>query len=105
MHSIQAKKRTPLYDKIFKPQTITLANGHSIRRRRSRAPLYALLTLTAVVVSLIVTGVDLSIVFRRGHELFVILGKIFQPKWSFFPKVLGPLVDTIKMSVLGSVLE
>ena len=31
-----------LYDKIFKPQTITLANGHSVRRRRSRAPLIVL---------------------------------------------------------------
>ena len=25
-----------LYDKIFKPQIITLANGHTVRRRRSR---------------------------------------------------------------------
>ena len=32
-----------LYDKIFKPQVITLANGHSVRRRRSRAPLIVVL--------------------------------------------------------------
>ena len=32
-----------LYDKIFKPQVITLANGHSVLRRRSRAPLIVVL--------------------------------------------------------------
>ena len=30
-----------LYDRIFKPKTITLANGHSVMKRRSRAPLAA----------------------------------------------------------------
>ena len=31
-----------LYDRIFKPQTVTLSNGHSVQRRRSRAPLIVL---------------------------------------------------------------
>lgn len=31
-----------LYDKVFKPQKITLANGHSVLRRRSRTPLIVL---------------------------------------------------------------
>lgn len=33
-----------LYDKVFKPQKITLANGHSVLRRRSRTPLIVLLS-------------------------------------------------------------
>ena len=37
-----------LYDKIFKPQRITLANGHSVLRRRSRAPLIIILLPAAV---------------------------------------------------------
>ena len=32
-----------LYDKVFKPQKITLANGHSVLRRRSRTPLIVLI--------------------------------------------------------------
>ena len=45
-----------LYDKIFKPQIITLANGHTVRRRRSRAPLIVILLALAVWLSLEATG-------------------------------------------------
>ena len=50
------------------------------------------------------TGFSFVTVFSRINELFVILGKIFHPKWSFFGKVISPLIDTIKMSVLGTVI-
>jgi phosphonate transport system permease protein len=33
-----------------------------------------------------------------------LLKKIFQPNWEFFPKVISPLLDTIKMSILGTVI-
>ena len=33
-----------------------------------------------------------------------LLAKIFQPNWAFFPKVVSPLIDTIKMSILGTVI-
>ena len=37
------------FDKIFKPEVITLANGHSVRRQRSRAPfIVAALILVAI---------------------------------------------------------
>ena len=31
--------RTPLFDRLFKPQMITLPNGHTVERPRSRQPL------------------------------------------------------------------
>ena len=40
------------FDKIFKPQIITLPNGHSTMRRRSRMPLILLLLLVAIYLSL-----------------------------------------------------
>lgn len=93
-----------LYDKIFKPQTITLANGHSVRRRRSRAPLIVLLLALAIYWSLRMTGFDMVLVIRKFSKMVDLLSKIFQPDWSFFPKVVSPLLDTIKMSVLGTVI-
>ena len=44
-----------LYDRIFKPQTVTLSNGHSVQRRRSRAPL---IVLFLVVMHLVVAKND-----------------------------------------------
>ena len=35
--------KTPLFDRIFKPEVITLENGHTVTRPRSRTPLIALL--------------------------------------------------------------
>ena len=93
-----------LYDKIFKPQVITLANGHSVRRRRSRAPLIIVLLALAIWLSLRMTGFDIAVVIHKFSKMLDLLAKIFQPNWEFFPKVISPLIDTIKMSVLGTVI-
>ena len=31
--------KTPLFDRVFKPELITLENGHTVTRPRSRTPL------------------------------------------------------------------
>ena len=92
------------FDKIFKPQVITLANGHSTIRRRSRAPFIAALVLLAIILSLRMTGFDLGLIIRKFDKLMDLMVKLFHPKWSFFEKVTRPLVDTIKMSILGTVI-
>ena len=93
-----------LYDKILKPQVITLANGHSVLRRRSRAPLIVVLLALAIWLSLRMTGFDIAVVIHKFSKMLDLLAKIFQPNWEFFPKVISPLIDTIKMSVLGTVI-
>ena len=92
------------FDKIFKPQIITLANGHSTMRRRSRVPLILLLLLVAIYLSLRMTGFDLKLIINRFDKLLDLFVKLFHPKWEFFNKVIGPLVDTVKMSILGTVI-
>ncbi len=98
------KQKAALFDRIFKPTTIVLENGHSVTAAKSRTPFYLVLVLIAVVISLYVTDFNLGIVISRFHQLGVILGKIFHPDFSFFPKVVKPLLDTIKMSILGSAI-
>ena len=93
-----------LYDRIFKPQTVTLSNGHSVQRRRSRAPLIVLFLVVIIWLSLKMTGFDLHVVITKFRKMVDLLEKIFQPDWTFFPKVISPLIDTIKMSILGTVI-
>ena len=92
------------FDKIFKPQIITLPNGHSTMRRRSRVPLILLLLLVAIYLSLRMTGFDLKLIITRFDKLLDLFVKLFHPKWDFFSKVVGPLIDTVKMSILGTVI-
>ncbi len=98
------KAKVKLFDRIFKPQVITIANGHTTVRPRSRIPFIIIILVIVIAWALKMTGFSFATVFSRINELFVILGKIFHPKWSFFGKVVSPLVDTIKMSILGTVI-
>lgn len=96
--------KLPLFDRIFKPQEITLSNGHRVSRPRSRMPLILALLAIIIVISMKATGFDFSILAKRGSELTVILGKIFRPNWKYLSKVWNPLFETIKMSVIGTVV-
>lgn len=100
----EAAYRVPLFDRIFKPEIITLPSGGTVARPRSRTPLIAAVLLAVVWASIQLTGFDIGIIIRRGHQFTYILARIFHPNFAYFGKVIGPLLDTIKMSILGSAL-
>lgn len=97
------ENKTPLFDRIFKPKTIMLSNGHTVNKPVSRTPFIVGCVILAIIVSIEMTGFDLRIIVTRGHYLFDILKKIFHPTWSYFSKVVNPLKDTIQMSLLGTI--
>ena len=92
------------FDKIFKPEIITLENGHSVRRRRSRTPFIVAIMVLVICWALHMTEFDLMVIIDRFDKLMDLMKKLFQPDWSFFPKVIQPLLDTVKMSILGTVV-
>ena len=139
--------KTPLFDRIFKPQMITLANGHSVARPRSRMPLIAGVLLLSVFVSLYVTTkFDFTTFISKFKNFTDILKQVFHPTlfqftpsedyfarlagmgvgeklWRFWAclgdwmeeyyttvfrvemaEIMKPLLETIKMSVMGSVI-
>ncbi len=93
-----------LYDKVFPPKTIRLENGKTVEQRRSRKPAAALILIAMTALSVKITGFDMGVLARRMNEFFVILGQMFPPKWEYMPQIWKPLFDTIKMSLLGSVI-
>ena len=46
----------------------------------------------------------MEVLVKRIEEFFVILEQMIPPTWEYSPKIWRPLIDTIKMSLLGSVL-
>ena len=92
-----------LYDRIFKPQTVTLPNGHSVQRRRSRTPVIVLFLAVAIWLSLRMTGFDLHVVITKFRKMVDLLEKILQPDWSFFRGRFSS--DRYhQMSILGTVI-
>lgn len=91
-----------LFDKIFRSKEIHLPNGKVIYKKRSLLPLITILVIVAIYYSITLTGFDLSMLIKRGSQFFVILGKMVPPSTKFVKSVIGPLMDTIKMSILGT---
>ena len=100
----QKMLKTPLFDRVFKPELITLPNGHTVERPRSRTPLILLLFTIIVIISIRATGFNLSTIITRLKELTVILSKIFHPNFNYFSKVISPLIETIQMSIVGTII-
>ena len=97
--------KPPLFDRIFKPERIVLENGHTVDRPKSRLPLILLCLVVVIWISIYATGFSLATIFQRANQLTVILGQIFTPNWSYVPeKVINPLLETIKMSVSGTLI-
>lgn len=96
--------RAPLFDRIIRPQHISLANGHSVERPRSRTPLILLCLLVVVAISVYATGFSVLTIIKRADQLPVIFGQILTPNWSIIKdRVIPPLLETIQMSIVGTV--
>ncbi|WP_163583261.1 phosphonate ABC transporter, permease protein PhnE [Gracilibacillus saliphilus] len=93
-----------MFDKIFPPKQVVLPNGKAVSEKRSRTPLIFIMVLIAVYLSIRFTNFEFSLLVKRGHEFFVIINEMIPPKWEYLPHLWQPLLDTIMMSILGSVL-
>ena len=92
------------WHRLWGPRTRTLPNGKTISKKRSLTWLYLILVVLAFYYSIELTGFKMSTLLKRGNQFFVILGRMYPPNWDYWASVQGPLLDTIKMSIIGSVI-
>lgn len=60
------------------------------------------LFLVAFIYSANLSGVDMSKLFTNGNQMTVILKKMASPDWSYVEVVIEPLLETIRMAILGT---
>ncbi|MGL4772239.1 MAG: phosphonate ABC transporter, permease protein PhnE [Clostridium sp.] len=89
--------------RLFKPERIKLNNGKEVQPPTSKMPLIVLALVVVVFISVKITGFNLSTIFQRGHQFVAILKDMFPPDFSYASEVVAPLIETIKMSILGSI--
>lgn len=87
-------------------KTIVLGDGTKVEQPNSYVMfiLIGCLLALALIVSINITGFDLSVLIKRGEEFFVILARMIPPDTAYASSVWQPLFETIKMSLLGSIL-
>lgn len=93
-----------MYDRIFPPRKVVLPNGKIVLEKRSRAPFILLLVIFAVFLSVRFTGFSLQILFTRIGQFFVIIGNMIPPDWTYLPHLWKALMDTLQMSLIGSMI-
>ncbi len=89
---------------LLKGKTITLSNGKTVVEKPSSTPFVVLILFIFTVIAMKVTKFDFYALITRGEQFFVILKGMFPPDLSFLNRVWAPLFDTIKMSLLGSLV-
>lgn len=93
-----------IYDKLFPPKKIMLANNKVVEEKRTKTPVILILIIIGFVISVNVTGFSFSVLLNRWQEFFVILNDMVPPNIDYLPNIWKPLLDTIKMSLVGSLL-
>ena len=89
---------------VLAKRHITLQNGKVVVMKRSTTPLIILIGLILIYFSVQITGFNMEAIIKRIDQFFVILKEMMQPNFSYTTKLWQPLFDTIKMSLLGSIL-
>lgn len=73
-----------------------------VEEKRSRTPVICLILLAITILSVRITGFSFVILAENGSRFFDILKAMIPPDTAYLSKIWQPLLDTIKMSVLGS---
>lgn len=89
---------------ILKPEKIKLSNGKVVEPPKSNMPYIIFILFIVIVLSARVTDFSFSTLLKRGNQFFIILGEMFPPDFSYAKDIVAPLVETIKMSLLGSIV-
>ncbi|VWL85921.1 phosphonate ABC transporter, permease protein PhnE [Oceanivirga miroungae] len=93
-----------IFDKIFPPKEYTLANGKKVYEKKSKAIVIIPIILVLWILAIRVVDLKWLMFFNRLDKLWDILSRIFNPNLEYIPAVIGPIIETIKMSLLGSFL-
>lgn len=89
---------------IFYPRTYTLSNGKKVKEKFNFVPYVIIVVIIFSVFCAIVTGCDFELMIRRNKQFWDLIRNMFPPNWKYLPDLFKPMVDTIVMSILGTVI-
>lgn len=88
---------------IFYPQTYELSCGKTVKEKFNPAPYITIVVIIFAIICAKVTGFDLPRLFQRSKQFWDLIAKMVPPNWSFWSDMKKPMLDTIVMSLLGTI--
>ncbi len=89
---------------IFGKENFKLKSGNEITSPIKKSPFIIAILLVFTFIAVVVTQFDFQKIVNNGDKFFTILYRMVPPDWSYVSIINGPLIDTIKMSFLGSLI-
>lgn len=89
---------------VFKPKKIILKDGKEIQPPTPIAPFVIVGLIIALIFAGNVTGFKFQTIIKRGSQFFIILKDMFPPDFNYMKDVVPSLIETIKISILGSLI-
>jgi len=87
-----------------KGRSLKLSNGEAVIQPFSFATIVWLILFILTAIAWEATNIDIEMFIRRYDNFFDILRRMNNPNWSYLQRVQKPMLDTIQMSFLGSLL-
>ncbi|MCQ2412780.1 MAG: phosphonate ABC transporter, permease protein PhnE [Sphaerochaetaceae bacterium] len=89
---------------VFVPRTYKLPNGKVVKEKVNKTPYLVILVILMIIGCCRIAKVDFGLLIKRGHFFFDMLSKMFPCNWEYWPLMKKAMLDTIIMSLLGSVV-
>jgi phosphonate transport system permease protein len=86
------------------PAPLVLSNGKTVTPKRSPMVIIGPLLLVLIFWAMDITRFNFYTLIRRGGQFFVIIGRMIPPDWAYLPVVIEPLIETIMMSITGTLV-
>ncbi len=84
-------------------QTLKIPNGKSITKPKSNTRTIIIVLAVLIVISLYITDFDPVVLCTRADRFWSMVQEmLFFPDFAYFPKVLPELIETLRMSVVGT---
>ena len=90
--------------KINPKRIFTLKSGTEVVEPYSIVPIIIAILIGFSIIAGIFTRVSFSMLFRNISNFFDILIRMYPPNFEYLERVWKPMVDTIQMSLLGSLV-
>jgi phosphonate transport system permease protein len=87
-----------------KGRSLELSNGEAVLQPFSFTTIIWLILFVLTAIAWQSTNIDIEMFIRRYDNFFDILRRMNNPNWSYLQRVQKPMIDTIQMSFLGSLL-
>lgn len=86
---------------IFQKEYI-LPNGDKVLEPKNYKMIYICVFLIVLYISIKITSFDIVVLFTRFDKFMEVIYDMIPPDFSYFNEIIGPLIQTIQMSIVGT---